>query len=100
MTAGTAIRLAMDSIQNAGGIVVGIVQLLDREEVGKDGQNTVDEIESLVGGKGRVQSVLRMRDLMHFLAENGKEELLAAMEAYREQYGRKEGMTPMQLYGF
>jgi len=90
MTAGTAVRLAIESIQGAGGDVVGVVQLLDREEVGKDGESTVDEIESLVGGKGRAQSVLKMRDLMRWLADNGQKERLEAMEEYRNQYGRKE----------
>ncbi|KIM69441.1 hypothetical protein SCLCIDRAFT_1207847 [Scleroderma citrinum Foug A] len=90
MTAGTAVRLAIESIQAAGGDVVGVVQLLDREEVGKDGESTVDEIEGLLGGKGRVQSVLKMRDLMRWLADNGQKERLDAMEEYRNQYGRKE----------
>ncbi|KAI6001567.1 phosphoribosyl transferase [Pisolithus orientalis] len=90
MTAGTAVSLAIASIQSAGGEVVGVVQLLDREEVGKDGESTVDEIENVVGGRGRVQSVLKMKDLMRWLASNGKQEQLKAMEAYRQQYGRKE----------
>ncbi|KAI6021660.1 hypothetical protein PISMIDRAFT_688032 [Pisolithus microcarpus 441] len=90
MTAGTAVRLAIASIQSAGGEVVGVVQLLDREEVGKDGESTVDEVESVVGGRGRVQSVLKMKDLMRWLAENDKQGRLKAMETYRQQYGRKE----------
>ncbi|KAL4073643.1 phosphoribosyltransferase-like protein [Scleroderma yunnanense] len=90
MTAGTAVRLAIESIQATGGEVVGVVQLLDREEVGKDGESTVDEVETLLGGKGRVQSVLKMRDLMRWLADNGQQERLKAMEEYQKQYGRKE----------
>ncbi|KAI6002977.1 phosphoribosyl transferase [Pisolithus albus] len=80
----------MTAGQPAGGEVVGVIQLLDREEVGKDGESTVDEIESVVGGRGRVQSVLKMKDLMRWLADNGKQVQLEAMETYRQQYGRKE----------
>ncbi|KAI6165893.1 phosphoribosyl transferase [Pisolithus thermaeus] len=90
MTAGTAVRLAIASIQSEGGEVVGVVQLLDREEVGKDGGSTVDEVENVLGGRGRVQSVLKMKDLMRWLADNGKQGQLKAMETYRQQYGRKE----------
>ncbi|KAH7882331.1 phosphoribosyl transferase [Phlebopus sp. FC_14] len=90
MTSGTAIRIAIESIQSGGGEAVGVVQLLDREEVGKEGASTVDEVEVLVGGKGRVQSVLKMRDLMRWLGSNGKTEELQNMQAYWTKYGRKE----------
>ncbi|EGO30096.1 phosphoribosyl transferase [Serpula lacrymans var. lacrymans S7.9] len=90
MTAGTAVRGAITTIVREGGEVVGVVQLLDREEVGKDGRSTVDEVEEVVGGKGRVKAVLRMRDLMKWLKKEGKEDVLTSMQAYWEQYGRKE----------
>ncbi|KAG6379604.1 phosphoribosyl transferase [Boletus reticuloceps] len=89
MTAGTAVRLAIQSIQAEGGEVVGVVQLLDREERGKDGGSTVEEVEAIVGGKGRVLSVLKMRTVMAWLEENGKLDVLGKMQAYWDKYGWK-----------
>ncbi|KAF8551397.1 orotate phosphoribosyltransferase [Imleria badia] len=89
MTAGTAVRLAIESIQAAGGEVVGVVQLLDREERGKDGGSTVEEVEAIVGGKRRVLSVLKMRTLMVWLETNGQSDVLGRMKAYWDEYGWK-----------
>lgn len=89
MTSGKAIRGAIDTIIQQGGDVVGVVQLLDREEVGQDGRSsTVEEIESLVG-KGRVLSVLKMKDLMDWLELNGRSDDLQRMKEYRVKYGLK-----------
>ncbi|KII91301.1 hypothetical protein PLICRDRAFT_105926 [Plicaturopsis crispa FD-325 SS-3] len=90
MTAGTAIRIAIAHVEEAGGNVVGVVQCLDREEIGKDGGNTVTEVEQLVGGAGRVKSILQMRDLMKWLEANGRTEELAKMKDYWEAYGIKQ----------
>lgn len=89
MTAGTAIRHAIGMIQAAGGEVVGVIQCLDREEIGKDGGSTVKEVEAVVGGEGRVKSILKMRDLIAYLENNGGGENLEKMRAYWEQYGLK-----------
>ncbi|KAF8840073.1 phosphoribosyl transferase [Paxillus ammoniavirescens] len=89
MTAGTAVRLAIESIQGAGGNVVGVVQLLDREERGTNGKSTVEEVEAVIGGKGRLQSVLKMRTLMTWLEQNAKAEILDKMKAYWDEYGWK-----------
>lgn len=89
MTAGTAVRQAIESIQAAGGELVGVVQLLDREERGKEGGSTVEEVEGIVGGKGRVLSVLKMRTLMTWLEKNGHSDILGRMKAYWDEYGWK-----------
>lgn len=89
MTAGTAVKLAIESIQAAGGEVVGVIQLLDREERGTDGGSTVEEVEGIVGGKGRVLSVLKMRTLMAWLEQNGQSDVLDRMKAYWDEYGWK-----------
>lgn len=91
MTAGTAIRGAVDLARQAGGEVVGVVQCLDREEVGQDGvSSTVREVEDLIGGgPGCVKSILKMRDLIAWLANNSMEEELNAMKEYWERYGLK-----------
>lgn len=92
MTSGKAVREAIGTVQAAGGEVVGVVQLLDREEVGQGnaGRSTVTEIEELVGGQGRVRAILRMRDLMSWLESKGMEQELAQMRDYRSKYGLKE----------
>ncbi|KAG5645496.1 hypothetical protein DXG03_005905 [Asterophora parasitica] len=89
MTSGKAVRGAIETVQRAGGEVVGVVQALDREEVGQDGSSsTVKEIEALVG-EGRVRSILKMRDLMVWLEKNGVAKELEAMCEYRDKYGLK-----------
>ncbi|KAJ7199235.1 orotate phosphoribosyltransferase [Mycena pura] len=89
MTSGKAVRGAIDTVRSHGGDVVGVVQCLDREEVGQDGTgSTVQEIEGLVG-KGRVQSILKMRDLISWLEKHGMDEELAAMKEYWTKYGLK-----------
>jgi orotate phosphoribosyltransferase len=91
MTAGTAVRAAINLVESEGGHVVGVVQCLDREEVGKGGANasssTVHDIEQIVG-PGNVQSILKMRDLIAWLEmQGGMEDHLNDMRAYRLQYG-------------
>lgn len=88
-TAGTAIRGAMDIVKQAGGEVVGAVLMLDRQEVGREGKSMIEEIEGLVGGKGRVPTILKMKDLMAWLEQHGKTGELKAMQEYWEQYGVK-----------
>jgi len=93
MTAGTAVRQSIDLVKTQGGKIVGIVLLLDREEVaggidpGPDARSTVDDLEKFLGGEVRVLSTLRMRELMSWLEEKGKHEDLASMNAYRARYG-------------
>ena len=89
-TAGTAIRGAIDTVTREGGTVVGAVLMLDREEVGQSGTSTVAEGGQLVGGKGRVPAILKMRDLMQWLGEHGRTEELEKMQAYWDQYGAKD----------
>ncbi|KAF5390939.1 hypothetical protein D9757_003922 [Collybiopsis confluens] len=90
MTAGTAIREAIRVVTNEGGEVIGVVQCLDREEVGKDGQSsTVTEVEAIVG-KGRVKAILRLRDLISWLERKGTMRAeLDSMRQYQTQYGLK-----------
>ncbi|KAG5651637.1 hypothetical protein H0H81_007980 [Sphagnurus paluster] len=89
MTSGKAVRGAIETVQRAGGEVVGVIQALDREEVGQDGvSSTVKEIEALVG-EGRVRSILKMRDLLVWLEKNGMEKELEEMRGYRDKYGLK-----------
>jgi len=89
MTSGKAVRGAIETVKKNGGEVVGVVQALDREEVGQDGvSSTVKEIEGLIG-EGRVLSILKMRDLMHWLEESGMKEDLENLREYWNRYGLK-----------
>jgi hypothetical protein len=58
-------------------------------KVGQDGtSSTVKEIEGLIGERW-VLSILRMRDLMQWLEENGVNEHLENMREYWNRYGLK-----------
>jgi orotate phosphoribosyltransferase len=90
MTAGTAVRGALDMIRQAGGEVVGVVLALDREEIGYEGRSAVKELGLELGGEGRVQAILRMRDLIAWLENKGRHEDIGRMQAYWEQFGVKD----------
>lgn len=89
LTRGTAIREAISIIhQHPEAELVGIVQLVDREErgQGESGKSTVQEVEEEFGVP--VEAVLRMRDIMSWMTgQGGMEDQLQAMIKYREQYG-------------
>ena len=90
MTTGKAVRAAIDLVKREGGDVIGVVQCLDREELGKDGvSSAVKEVEEIVG-EGRVRAILKMRDLMVWLEKQGMEEELEKMKVYWEKYGLKQ----------
>lgn len=89
MTSGKAVRGAIETVKENGGEIVGVIQALDREEVGQDGvSSTVKEVEGIVG-EGRVRSILKMRDLMTWLERNGMRKELEDMRVYWEKYGLK-----------
>ncbi|KIO33699.1 hypothetical protein M407DRAFT_240894 [Tulasnella calospora MUT 4182] len=97
ITAGTAIRQAIDGITNEGGTVVGVVVALDREEVGggievvPGGKSAVKDVDdTFLGGKGAVKAVVRMRDLIAWLDKNGRQDDVVSMQAYWEKYGVKD----------
>lgn len=84
ITAGTAIREAHKVVQAEGGQTVGIVEALDREERGQGELSTVQEVEQELGAK--VTSVVRMRDILFWLESKGRNDEVAAMARYREQW--------------
>ncbi|KAF8907838.1 phosphoribosyltransferase-like protein [Gymnopilus junonius] len=89
MTSGKAVRGAIETVKQHGGEVVGVIQALDREEVGQDGvSSTVKELEELIG-EGRVFSILKMRDLMVWLEKNGMTKELENMKEYWDKFGLK-----------
>ncbi|GAA5970361.1 hypothetical protein JCM3765_000363 [Sporobolomyces pararoseus] len=90
ITAGTAIREAHKIVEEQGGKTCGIVEALDREERGTtEGTqlSTVQEVEQALGVK--VTSVVKMRDIVSWLQEQGREQECKAMKQYRDQWGVK-----------
>lgn len=86
MTAGTAIREAIDIITAAGGTPAGIVIALDRQERGDHELSAVQEVERRYGIP--VASIIRLDDLVEHL-ESSEEfgRHLGDVRAYRDQYG-------------
>lgn len=86
ITAGTAIRESMEIIKQQQATLNGVLLCLDRQEKGKGDISAVQEVERDYGCK--VYSIITMSDLITYLSEQeGMQEHLAAMKAYREQYG-------------
>ena len=86
ITAGTAIREAVEIIRAAGAEPVGVAIALDREERGRGERSAIQELEAESGL--RVIRVARLTDLIAMLeAEERDPEHLAALRAYRDQYG-------------
>ncbi|MDY6947869.1 MAG: orotate phosphoribosyltransferase [Pseudomonadota bacterium] len=85
ITAGTAIREAIDIIRGAGGEPVGVVLALDRQERGQGQLSAVQEVEQTL--QLPVTSILRLTDLIDYLRHAGDEAQLAAIERYRNEYG-------------
>jgi len=86
ITAGTAIREAVDIIQSAGAATSGVLIALDRQEKGKTELSAIQEVKRDYGID--VFSIISMADLIDYLAGDetfGKH--LEAMQAYRSEYG-------------
>jgi orotate phosphoribosyltransferase len=85
ITAGTAIREAVDIIRAAGGEPTGVVLALDRQEKGQGDQSAVQEVEESLGLP--VLSILKLADLIAYLEGTGDAAQLAAVKRYRSEYG-------------
>ena len=90
ITAGTAIRESMDLIQANGASLAGVLIALDRQEKGKGELSAIQEVERDYGA--HIIAIIQMSDLIAYLEEKQAEQpelaaQLAAMKAYRAQYG-------------
>ncbi len=86
ITAGTAIREALEIIDAAGAQAAGVVIALDRQEKGKGELSAIQEVEQNFGLQ--VASIITLADLMAYLKDDpAMAEHLDAIAAYREQYG-------------
>jgi len=89
ITAGTAVRESIELIRSLGAQPVAVALALDRQERGLGAQSAVQEVAAQFGL--RCVSILTLGGLIEALAAPGQAALgpgqLAALRAYREQYG-------------
>ena len=86
ITAGTAVREAMEIIQKEGASPAGVVIALDRQERGREARSAIQEVEQDYSMP--VTAIVRLEDLITYLEEKGgSQQDLKRIEAYRERYG-------------
>jgi len=95
ITAGTAIREALTTIRDAGGVPAGIVIALDRQEIASADDSAMSASQAVTAESGiPVIAVAGLDDLLAFAGESA--DLLDQRErllAYRARYGCR---TPLQ----
>ena len=86
ITAGTAIREAVDIIRAEGGNASSILIALDRQEKGKGELSAIQEVQNDFGVS--VHSIITMADLIEYIkTDDNYSQYLDAMQAYRDRYG-------------
>ncbi|RXS41501.1 orotate phosphoribosyltransferase [Idiomarina sp. 29L] len=86
ITAGTAIREAMDIVQANGAELSGVLIALDRQEKGKGELSAIQEVERDFGAK--VVSIVSLNDVITFLKDDDTfKEYLPKVQAYRSEFG-------------
>ncbi|WXU00456.1 MAG: Orotate phosphoribosyltransferase [Catillopecten margaritatus gill symbiont] len=85
ITAGTAIREAMDIISANGATAKGVIVALDRQEKGKGDTSAIQEVEQDFGLS--VLSIISLADIIDYLKQGDDQDLINRIEAYRAQYG-------------
>lgn len=86
ITAGTAIREAMEIVQANGASLAGVLIALDRQEKGQGELSAIQEVERDFGAQ--VVSIVGLNDIIEFLANDADfQEHLPKVKAYREQFG-------------
>lgn len=88
ITAGTALREAVQIIENAGGEVAGVVVLLDREERMSETEerSAIRVAESALGEGKPIRAVLRFGDLIERLEGDIGVGEIQRLKEYREKY--------------
>lgn len=86
ITAGTAIREAIDIISDQGASAIGVVIALDRQERGQGERSAIEEVEQDLGLT--VISIAKLDDLIDFVCHHESlNHQLESIKAYREEYG-------------
>ena len=84
ITAGTAIRQSMSLIDSYGAKTTAVTIALDRQEKGQGETSAIQELEQ----QGMtVIPIIKLENILSYLEQKGDEKNLAAVSAYREQYG-------------
>lgn len=89
ITAGTALREAVDIIQKEGGIVAGVVVLLDREERVSDNESksAIGVAQRDLGGNIPIRAVIGLNDLIEQLGDKIGATEIQRLKDYRARYG-------------
>jgi orotate phosphoribosyltransferase len=86
ITAGTAIREALQLIQAAQGKATGIIVALDRQEKGEGTLSALQEIENTFSVP--VRAIITLETIMEFVKNSPElHAFQAPMQAYRQRYG-------------
>lgn len=90
ITAGTAMREAVEIIRGQGGILVGVMVALDRMERMRDdgGGSAIGEVKKQYGVP--VLSIVDLNDLIGTLAGTVKKEDVRRVEEYKRRYGASD----------
>ena len=84
ITAGTAIREAIDLIEAQGGRVTAVTIALDRQEKGLGQMSAIQELEQ----QGlSVVSIIKLEHILEYLHNSGDNSWQESIEAYRSRYG-------------
>jgi orotate phosphoribosyltransferase len=83
ITAGTAIRQAVDIIHDAGASVGGIVLAFDRQERGQQQQSAVQELQESL--QVPVISIIKFKDLREFMSKDTA--IHEQLSSYHTEYG-------------
>ncbi|MCP1338919.1 orotate phosphoribosyltransferase [Idiomarina sp. M1R2S28] len=86
ITAGTAIREAMEIVEANGAELSGVLIALDRQEKGKGELSAIQEVER--DFNAQVVSIVSLNDVITFLKDDDTfNEYLPKVEAYRAEFG-------------
>ena len=88
ITAGTAVREAVEIIQGAGAELASIAVAMDRQEKGTGSSSAIQEIEQAYGIE--IAHIISLQNIIDFLQaadDSALSEHLPAVEKYREKYG-------------
>ena len=89
ITAGTALREAVGIIEKEGGIVAGVVVLLDREERVSDTEtkSAIGCAQRDLGGNIPIRAVIGLHDLIEKLGDQIGATEVQRLKDYRARYG-------------
>ena len=86
ITAGTAIREAMEIVEANGAELSGVLIALDRQEKGKGELSAIQEVER--DFNAQVVSIVSLNDVINFLKDDDTfNEYLPKVESYRAEFG-------------